>query len=223
MSKGQRVALGLSAVIALAVGGFFVFERYSSWRAEVAAQDAAFREARKLVAEQTAGAQTFISYIYADTEITFAQLFDRTDDRLKKIGDALVTIQAGELNEDDRKILSDYLTNLQEALQAEQVFYRKGLSLSSSSDALTSVRSDYASSPYNEYSDRWERKRVTDALKEASKAQAELQESVEDLGKRLVALHKFLRDHNEQLAKFSVVEDTVLKQAIAKNAQTAKS
>jgi hypothetical protein len=52
----------VAAVIAIIIGGgIFGYSKYSDWRAKVAAQDAALKDAKKSVAEETTGTEYFLN------------------------------------------------------------------------------------------------------------------------------------------------------------------
>ncbi|HEY7807864.1 MAG TPA: hypothetical protein VIC34_11760 [Croceibacterium sp.] len=149
--------------------------------------------------------------------MTFQQLFDRTDDRLKKLGDDTISIKAGDLPRDKKAVISSYLDTLDDTLENMEMQYRKGLAFSNSVDAMTLATHDYVTTPYNEYSDQFERQRMVDSQSDASKAKEEFKDATKEFGDHLTELKKFEKDNASKLDGFVLVDDKVLTKAIAAN------
>lgn len=223
MKGWQRFVLLTAAAVIIIAGGLFAWQRYSDWRAERLAEEAALKDAKKTVAEQTAGTEYFLKSTYSDSDMTYAQLFDRVDDRTKKITDAIVSVQSSELGDEQKQAAVDYLNALSATLDAMEMEYRKGLNSSNSVDSMKSAESDYVTTPYNEYSDPWERKRLLDARDEAQKALNEFKDAVRSYNAALKTLRKTTSADQAKLNGFYLVNGTVLSKAITHSDEEVKS
>jgi hypothetical protein len=216
----QRHLLRLLIAVAFLTAGFVAYTKVSDWRAAQAAHQAAIDATKKSIAEQTAGATDIIKSDYENTGMTFAQLFDKIDNRIKKIEDASVSARASALEDSERESVSAYLNSLSGALRLMELKYRKSLSLSTNLEMAQSAREDYYSTPYNEYSDGWERRRVNKAVQDAQKASVELKSATSDLRDGLKGLKDIVRKNSTKLVGYSLVRADVIDKAISTNSET---
>lgn len=223
MARWQRLVVLCAAIIILMGAGIFAYDRYSDWHTQQLAEKAALKDTKKTVAEQSAGTEYFLTATYDDSDMTYAQLFDRADDRSKKITDAIVSIKASDLPDEQKASAVTYLESLGQTLDALEMQYRKSLNSSNSVESMKSAQADYLSTPYNEYSDSWERKRVSDAAEEATKALSDFKDSIRSFNRSLKGLRKTEQDTQTKLNGFSLVDEKVLTKAIAKSDEDLKT
>jgi len=215
-----RAALIFAIVVVVLAGSVFTYVKVSEWRAAEAAHQAAIAATKKAFAEQTAGATDILKSEYEDSGTTYAQLFDKVDDRVKKIEDASVSAQSSDIDPVQKEALANYADALANTLRSMALKDRKSLSVSTNIDLAKSAKDDYYSTPYNEYSDAWERRRMAKALEDAKESLAELKSAATDFGDSLATLKAVIEKNKAKLEGYSLVKIDVIDKAIKKNSTT---
>ena len=203
LGKTMKGFVAAVAIVVVVLLGVIVGAKL--WNS-IQARDKAEGDARKTVAESSIACQQLLADDLGNNNITFAELFDRIDARLKNIDDAAVSISASPLPEQTRDGLSGYLHRLQDVLRLEENKYRKGLAASNALDSANSASSDYKATPYNEYSDSWERRSVIKSLEEASKAEREAAEATKVYWNGLKGLQSFLSTRPQYLNGYTTID-----------------
>lgn len=205
------------ALVLLVAGGIFGFTKYSDWSAARAARLAAVAANRKAVAVETAAVSNVLKTENAKSEQTFAQLFDRVDAVTKKSDDSSVEVQASDADNDTKSAIAEYFGLTENALRAIELKYRKALDFSNKIDSARSATHDYVSTPYNEYSDDWERRRMADARSEMSDSSESYRSATQDCIKSLEAYKTWVKLNADKLNGYSIVDPSLIEQAIKKS------
>lgn len=222
--KSWKNALILAAALVIVVAGAaFGYSKYSAWRAAQVAQEAALADAKKILAEQVAGAEYLFKLTYDDSNMTYAQLFERADERSKKMDDAVISIQASDLPEKNKMALAAYVGSLSNAVKSLTSQYRKSLAADSALEAANSSRDNYQSTPYNEYSDGWERRQVKDAANDAVSALTAWKDSIKEFGTSIKSVQSMQRKYAGDLLGAKLVDGKILTKALTRSEQNLKS
>lgn len=217
MSSNAKTAIIASVAALLAVAGYSQVDRYIDKRAADQAQQDAIREQ---VAEHTAAVKALLELEQRPSSMTYAELFDTVDERVKKLGETLIPVETSSYEPETKAALKSYLQGLQETARLQVATYRKSLASRSSQEFLTSSVKELQRSTDNEYSFRFARQRAEDALEEAKKSRDELSEAQKAFIAHLSMFRGSLTKLRPQIAQHSVLEDAFLAEVLGDKPET---
>lgn len=182
-----RLFLGTVAVVAVcglgALAGLDYVHRQEALRKDREA-------ARKLVSVDTVSSKAILEYELSPSGVTFKELFEQIDDRLKKLTDDRTAVAASSLPKAEREAVDQYLSDIQATLRADENANRKSLAVDGAIETLKREVEEARTANYLVY-DVYKRSAdkasndAKDALKESQSAATSFQSQVKALSKSL--------------------------------------
>jgi hypothetical protein len=198
-----------SAVIAIV--GYSQVNNYLEHQREIATQR---EDIVKSVSENTAAVSELLELEIKPNSMTFAELFDQGDTRVKKVSDAIISVSTSPLPPDEKQAIKNYYEGLQETIRLQIAMYRKALAASTSIDLLKQARENLIDCTY---SCSFEVKRAQDAVSEQEKAIDEWDDAKRAFNKQLISLKKIETSLKPKLPNYNLVEEKLLTSVIQKN------
>jgi hypothetical protein len=122
-------------------------------------------EARKEIVKSSVETESILKDDSVNSvNMTFGEFFDKAKNTSASIEESKVKILSSGLPKEEATALASYADQLENVVGLEEQSYRKAMAASTANDLFKSALEDYRSTPYNEYSDKWERHRVTTAI-----------------------------------------------------------
>src|SRR6185437_6232701 len=161
MNSNLRTAL---IAICAALIAVLVYSQTNSFLERRHQLDAQRQEIQKGIAENTASLTEFLELETKPSTITYGEIFERSDDRLKKIGDANIQVATSQLPNDEKEDLKTYLDGMSDVLRLQIAKYRKALILSNDLDTVKRQEEGL------DYSNEYELKALSSAREDLVKA-----------------------------------------------------
>ncbi|HEX3675122.1 MAG TPA: hypothetical protein VHU87_12685 [Rhizomicrobium sp.] len=205
------MAITAIVVITVAVAGYFEGADYLQLRHQLAVEKQGIQ---KSVAENTEATSDLLELETQQSSITFAELFERADDRIKKLSDVIIPIEVSSLPSDEKSALKIYIKGLQETLRLQVAVYRKQLAMASALDASKAAEKDYAaaSAGYDDF----ERKRAQQSIDDAKTALNDLKTANGDFVRQLRSFRETLQTLRGNLKDYDTLDDGLLGSVIKK-------
>jgi hypothetical protein len=200
------------AVVLLGVIAYSQINSFLEQRHQIQEQRQAIK---KSIAESTEGAAEILKVEVTSSSATFAELFDRGDDRIKKISDAIIPIGISSIPSDERGMLKTYMEDLQELLRLQIAKNRKILATSTAVDQAKIAQRDYTNET-NEYGMTYARTRALNSLTEAKKDLEETKQATKAFSDKLSSVRSTLNILRPKLTEYDLIEDSLLNLLIQK-------
>jgi hypothetical protein len=212
-----RIRLIIAAVIAVLVliVGYFQISSYFAARREIETQR---HSLQKIIAENTEGVRDLLQLDVDTDGTTFAELFERSNDRLKQLSEAMISIGVSPLPKEERSALKSYISGMQTVLRYQVAAYRKQLDLSTKLDAAERASKNYANGNY--LTSDFDRKQAKDALVDANDAMRALKSAQKEHFSKLVAFRANLNLDRKKLSDYNLLDDEFIKSVIAADKPT---
>jgi hypothetical protein len=213
MNKKTKIALITALACVIAAVAVWQTYSYLQRRHQI---DVQRQDIQKRVAEGTEAVSEMVELETHQSNITFGELFERNDDRVKKLSDAIIPIAISSLPDEEKNALKAYLKGLQEVLRSQTACYRKQLAVSTDLEISKTAEKDYADSAADGYN-QFERKRAQDSLAEAQKALEEFKMAARTFVNELRSFRVELNKARPILKDYDLVDDNLLASAIKKD------
>jgi len=209
MNSNLRTAL---IAICAALIAVLVYSQTNSFLERRHQLDAQRQEIQKGIAENTASLTEFLELETKPSTITYGEMFERSDDRLKKIGDANIQVATSQLPNDEKEDLKTYLDGMSDVLRLQIAKYRKALILSNDLDTVKRQEEGL------DYSNEYELKALSSAREDLVKAFTDSSDAQGAFASQLVSFRRSVADLRSRLSSYILLDDTLLVGAISKNA-----
>lgn len=160
----------------------------------------------KLVVENNAGVKTLLSAEVQPSSMTYAELFQNADDRLKSLQNLAVEVETAPISATEKESTSSYVTLLQELVRTLRGKYQKQLSFSTAVDMATSAVKDLSNSTDNEYSYKYASQRYETAKSERDEAYKEATIASEAFAAEVKELQTKLPNINKKMAEIPTLD-----------------
>lgn len=212
-----RAALLIVGTALLGVIVYIVGSDYLETRHQINTQR---QEIQKSVAENTEGVSRLLKYDVEGASVTYGEIFERGEDRLKKISDASIPVGISKLPDDEKQAVKAYLEGLEVVLRLEVAKYRKELAATTSLDSFKDAAEDFKNSSYYGYD--FAKRRFDKESEAAKKAIDEMGEADEDFLNKIKEFRKSVAVIRPALNGYDLVDDTILAKIIEKNKKAKK-
>jgi len=209
----SKLRMGAMAVAAIVIA-MVAYAQIAQILTERRIKREAVQQQQDKMAVNSVGAESLLKTEYISSSISYAEFFDKAAERNKSIDSAITAAQATKLDPDSKVALLEYGQALEETLRSQSMYTRKRLAVSNAADNFKRAVADFASSPYNEYSYPWEKKRTDDAKAEAENAVKEAEKAQSDFKNSLIELRKVTKKTSSTLSGYRLVSDEVIAKTI---------
>jgi len=216
MNSTLRTILIATAAAVVAVIAYSQISGYLEQRRQIAAQR---QDIQKTVAENTVAVNDLLEFEIKTNSATYAELFERSDDRLKKLADATIPVGTSLLPDDEKASVKAYLEGLQQLVRLEAAVYRKSLAADAAFDTAKDAVHEMSTADY--YSRDYVRKRAVDALADSDKDLHELEAAHREFVANLTSFRKSLATLRNTLNEYKLLDDAFLGSVIQKSAKDA--
>jgi len=205
MNQTLKLALFGVAIACVSIGAYSQVDTYLERRQE---EREAREELYKAVNEQTAGSQVLLETEVKSSSMTFGELFDSSNERVKKISETLILVQTAGIDDGERADLARYLEGLQEVLRLQVAHKRKMLAASSAADYLNEAVEELKSS--SGYSAEFALGRAKKASSDAEKAAEEFQIAQNEYAQGIGKFQKEMLPIRAKIKSVNLISDELL-------------
>lgn len=204
----------LIAVIAAGagIGALTEISSFFTKRAAVAARNDTLRAELN---EHSAAVETLLRDEMCDRGLTYSQLFDRGEDRLRRIDDVIIRLRTADLGEPQQTSATAYAVQLYMVLARDLNANRRALEAEAQMEAVNAA---FKSLAYYERRridpDSYARQSVNDAMGEQEQADADAKQAYRIFGSKLKDMRAFQRQEKRHLADYRLVDDALLGELI---------
>lgn len=212
MISAKNAAIALAVIVA-AIFSYFQINEYFQHRSLITQQRTTIQ---KSIAESTEATGDILNLEINPNSTTYAELFERGDDRVKKISDAIIPIGISSLPQDERAPLKKYMQGLQEMLRLEIAEKRKEIAASTTLDQAKTQLEEYKNST-NLYSRDFERQRTQKAIADSGTAVKEQAEALKAFVESVRKFRKLMDVLRPALNDYSLLDDQLLSDLLSKS------
>lgn len=208
MNSTLRTAIVAILAAIIAVFAYSQVNGFLDRRHQLEAQR---QDIQKSIAENTAGVTELLELETNPGNITYAEIFERGDDRIKKLADAVIPVATSQLPDDEKEGLKTYLDGLANLLRSQMAKYRKQLAVSTNLETIKREEDNL------DYSNEYELRDLSSARAELTTAITESTEAEENFAEQLASVQKTNDALRPKLSGYSLLDAALLASAISKN------
>lgn len=220
MQVDRKSIIAIAFIAIISIVSYVIISNYLE---EKRIADQEFREAEKLLKTSSSSAENIIRLTYDESSVTYAELFDKTNQSINDIDKSIIFINASSVENSWKKNSNEYLRALQEVLRSIKTKHQKYLSWQNTANNLIERANDYKYSPYSEYTDRYERRSIEKLKEELDEKREEMDSADTSHYKSMKDLETVWTKASKALGSDTLIErsvlDSALKEASPKNTE----
>jgi hypothetical protein len=202
--------------VLVATFAVFAYSQVTNYLDAKKAIEIEFKDAKKLVASSSAYAENVLKLENEDSNITFKELFDKISTAIEESDKAIVFVKSSAVDDSWKSASVAYLEASQETLRAMKSKYQKALDFSSHLDFAKEQLEDYKNSPYNEYTNSSDIRRLRKYSEEIDEKKSELTAAELEFFNSIKKLSGVSKENSARIGSDIMINSMLIEKIIAK-------